>query len=334
MARDVLSGAMSAADAYAAVETAATQEGQRFYLDQKAADRKASLEYLTALTRAWEAAPGADADAMRKQARYVVAARKEIRKAVSRLQDVRGEQPRAVAQRELGIDLPTAEAVADAMKRLDLLDASFDAFEADLDVPGRAAEWDGKNPVGVVGSFFQAREEVKEMKAGTEASEAAGRMARKRGRREEQQAQPADEQKPAPDKLEDAGREIKAHKDRYSDRITEPLKAEMPEDFSKVTASKYFPEPDWEKLANDGVSQDVIVAVALIRNLLPDKPRGRKASYFGKEWLNAMKMYRRSTAELLEGSLKPEEFLRRWPSRARSGNVRWICSESWVIRIA
>lgn len=308
VARDVLSGAMSAADAYAAVETAATQEGQRFYLDQKAADRKASLEYLTALTRAWEAAPGADADAMRKQARYVVAARKEIRKAVSRLQDVRGEQPRAVAQRELGIDLPTAEAVADAMKRLDLLDASFDAFEADLDVPGRAAEWDGKNPVGVVGSFFQAREEVKEMKAGTEASEAAGRMARKRGRREEQQAQPADEQKPAPDKLEDAGREIKAHKDRYSDRITEPLKAEMPEDFSKVTASKYFPEPDWEKLANDGVSQDVIVAVALIRNLLPDKPRGRKASYFGKEWLNAMKMYRRSTAELLEGSLKPEEF--------------------------
>ena len=308
VARDVLSGAVSAADAYAAVETAATQEGQRFYLDQKAADRKASLEYLTALTRAWEAAPGADADALRKQARYVVAARKEIRKAVSRLQDVRGEQPRAVAQRELGINLPTAEAVADAIKRLDLLDASFDAFEADLDVPGRAAEWDGKSPVGVVGSFFQAREEVKEMKAGTEASEAAGRMARKRGRREEQQAQPADEQKPAPDKLEDAGREIKAHKDRYSDRITEPLKAEMPEDFSKVTASKYFPEPDWEKLANDGVSQDVIVAVALIRNLLPDKPRGRKASYFGKEWLNAMKMYRRSTAELLEGSLKPEEF--------------------------
>ena len=308
VARDVLSGAVSAADAYAAVETAATQEGQRFYLDQKAADRKASLEYLTALTRAWEAAPGADADALRKQARYVVAARKEIRKAVSRLQDVRGEQPRAVAQRELGIDLPTAKAVADAITRLDLLDASFDAFEADLDVPGRAAEWDEKSPVGVVGSFFQAREEVKEMKAGTEASEAAGRMARKRGRREEQQAQPADEQKPAPDKLEDAGREIKAHKDRYSDRITEPLKAEMPEDFSKVTASKYFPEPDWEKLANDGVSQDVIVAVALIRNLLPDKPRGRKASYFGKEWLNAMKMYRRSTAELLEGSLKPEEF--------------------------
>lgn len=306
--RDVLSGAVSAADAYAAAETASTQEGQRFYLDQKAADRKASLEYLTALTRAWEAAPGADADALRKQARYVVAARKEIRKAVSRLQDVRGEQPRAVAQRELGIDLPTAKAVADAITRLDLLDASFDAFEADLDVPGRAAEWDEKSPVGVVGSFFQAREEVKEMKAGTEASEAAGRMARKRGRREEQQAQPADEQKPAPDKLEDAGREIKAHKDRYSDRITEPLKAEMPEDFSKVTASKYFPEPDWEKLANDGVSQDVIVAVALIRNLLPDKPRGRKASYFGKEWLNAMKMYRRSTAELLEGSLKPEEF--------------------------
>lgn len=306
--RDVLSGAVSAADAYAAVETASTQEGQRFYLDQKAADRKASLEYLTALTRAREAAPGTDADMLRRQARYVVAARKEIRKAVARLQDVRGEKPRVVAQRELGIDLPTAEAVADAMKRLGLLDASFDAFEADLDVPGRAAEWDGKSPTGVVGSFFQAREEVKEMKAGTEASEAAGRMARKRGRREEQQAQPADEQKPAPDKLEDAGREIRAHKDRYSDRITEPLKAEMPEDFSKVTASRYFPEPDWEKLVNDGVSQDVIVAVALIRNLLPDKPRGRKASYLGKEWLNAMKMYRRSTAELLEGSLKPEEF--------------------------
>lgn len=559
LVQDVLSGAVSAADAYAAVETAATQEGQRFFLNQKAADKKASLEYLTALTRAYEAAPGTDAETLRKQARYTVAARKEIRKAVSRLRDVRGEKPRAVAQRELGIDLPTAEAVTDAIKRLGLLDASFDAFEADLDIPVRAAEWGGKSPTGVVGSFFQAREEVQEMKAGTEASEAAGRAARERSRREErddalmkrarklelpaakrwmkpravpltgaqaqeaivkaldlftsrythilplrmvlhevregrewyvaadgyrlsvvsrmapadavegtrellgqaglssdlaekypdwrkvvplrdapgtrvdlvdlarfsflenarieqdeggmptfrtregwrvgllnhgtiavlnpeffasflkqvkklnrelgmltqaevtcpadpsravrfdlaagewtltsvmmpgrgmeerllpediilnaygeqtitreeQQAQPADEQKPAPDKLEDAGREIKAHKDRYSDRITEPLKAEMPEDFSKVTVSKYFPEPDWEQLANDGVSQDVIVAVALIRNLLPDKPRGRKASYFGKEWLNAMKMYRRSTAGLLEGSLKPEEF--------------------------
>ena len=671
LVQDVLSGAVSAADAYAAVETAATQEGQRFLLDQKSADKKASLEYLTALTRAYEAAPGTDVETLRKQALYTVAARKEIRKAVSRLRDVRGEKPRAVAQRELGIDLPTAEAVADAIKRLGLLDASFDAFEADLDIPVRAAEWGGKSPTGVVGSFFQAREEVQEMKAGTEASEAAGRAARERSRREErddalmkrarklelpaakrwmkpravpltgaqaqeaivkaldlftsrythilplrmvlhevregrewyvaadgyrlsvvsrmapadavegtrellgqaglssdlaekypdwrkvvplrdapgtrvdlvdlarfsflenarieqdeggmptfrtregwrvgllnhgtiavlnpeffasflkqvkklnrelgmltqaevtcpadpsravrfdlaagewtltsvvmpgrgmeerllpediilnaygeqavtreaqqdareeQQAQPDDEQKrekwadwfaksldqqrgawhrqmvdaimdkevgylasiiaqppgqndkskklfaaitgiklprtakgileklrewnpegyaamkearaqkageasrppaeetdgkTAPDKLEDAGREIKAHKDRYSDRITEPLKAEMPEDFSKVTVSKYFPEPDWEQLANDGVSQDVIVAVALIRNLLPDKPRGRKASYFGKEWLNAMKMYRRSTAGLLEGSLKPEEF--------------------------
>ena len=567
LVQDVLSGAVPAADAYAAVETAATQEGQRFFLNQKSADKKASLEYLTALMRAYEAASGADAGTLQHQARYTVAARKEIRKAVSRLRDVRGEKPRAVAQRELGISLPTAEAVADAITRLGLLDASFDAFEADLDIPGRAAEWDGKSPVRVVSDFMQSREEVKGMKAGTKAAEAAGRAARERSRqeeqdaalmkqarklelpaakkwmkprsvpltgaqaqeavvkaldlftanlttklplkmvlheikdgrewyvatdgrrltavsrmapadavegtrellgkaglssdlaekypewrqvvplrdapgtrsdlvdlsrfnfledarnrkdefnkptfrtrdggwriglinhgkiavlnpeyvasllkqvkklnrelgmptqaeitcpadpyhavrfdisggdwtftsvlmtvrdpkenlllediilnaygeqavtreaqqdaREEQQAQPTDEQKPAPDKLEDAGREIKAHKDRYSDRITEPLKAEMPEDFSKVTVSKYFPEPDWEQLVNDGVSQDVIVAVALIRNLLPDKPRGRKASYFGKEWLNAMKMYRRSTAGLLEGSLKPEEF--------------------------
>ena len=296
LVQDVLSGAVPAADAYAAVETAATQDGQRFYLEQKAADKKASLEYLTAMTRAYEAASGADTGTLQHQARYTVAARKEIRKAVSRLRDVRGEKPRAVAQRELGISLPTAEAVADAITRLGLLDASFDAFEADLDIPGRAAEWDGKSPVRVVSDFMQVREEVKQMKAGTKAAEAAGRAARERSRQ------------PAPDKLEDAGREIKAHKDRYSDRITEPLKAEMPEDFSKVTVSKYFPEPDWEQLVNDGVSQDVIVAVALIRNLLPDKPRGRKASYFGKEWLNAMKMYRRSTAELLEGSLKPEEF--------------------------
>lgn len=574
LVQDVLSGAVPAADAYAAVETAATQDGQRFFVNQKAADKKASLEYLTAMTRAYEAASGADTGTLQHQARYTVAARKDIRKAVSRLRDVRGEKPRAVAQRELGISLPTAEAVADAITRLGLLDASFNAFEADLDIPGRAAEWDGKAPVHVVADFMQSREEVKGMKAGTKAAEAAGRAARERSRqeeqdaalmkqarklelpaakkwmkprsvpltgaqaqeavvkaldlftanlttklplkmvlheikdgrewyvatdgrrltavsriapadavegtrellgkaglssdlaekypewrqvvplrdapgtrsdlvdlsrfnfledarnrkdefnkptfrtrdggwriglvnhgkiavlnpeyvasllkqvkklnrelgmptqaeitcpadpyhavrfdisggdwtftsvlmtvrdpkenlllediilnaygeqavtreaqqdareaqqdaREEQQAQPTDEQKPAPDKLEDAGREIKAHKDRYSDRITEPLKAEMPEDFSKVTVSKYFPEPDWEQLVNDGVSQDVIVAVALIRNLLPDKPRGRKASYFGKEWLNAMKMYRRSTAELLEGSLKPEEF--------------------------
>lgn len=569
LVEDVLSGTVSAADAYAAVETAATQDGQRFFINQKAADRKASLEYLTALTRAWEATPGADAGTLQHQARYTVAARKEIRKAVSRLRDVRGEKPRAVAQRELGIDLPTAEAVADAITRLGLLDASFDAFESDLDIPGHAAEWDGKSPVRVVADFMQAREEVKEMKAGTEAAEAASRTAQERARneekdealmerarklelpaakrwmkpravplagaqaqeaivkalellllkdgaryvlngilhevrdgrecfvgtdgksiaivsriappevvegtrellgkanlpatmaagypdwrqvvpaagapgtrtdmvdlarfnflegaksgkdefgkatfrtqdgqriglahhgkvsilnpnyisillkqakmlhrelgmpalaevtcppvpynpvrfdvtfgdwtftsctmpiqnddttlqtgdiilnayeeqastretqqdtREEQKRQPSRpkaEQTEAPAKLDDAGREIKAHKSRYRDRITEPLKAEMPEDFSKVTVGKYFPEPDWQQLVNDGVSQDVIVAVALIRNLLPDKPRGRKVFLYGQKWLEAMKMYRSSTAELLEGSLKPEEF--------------------------
>lgn len=300
LVQDVLSGSVSAADAYVAVETAATQDGQRFFLKQKAAGKKASLEYLTALTRAYEAAPGADAGTLQHQARYTVAAREEIRKAISRLQDVRGEKPRAVAQRELGISLPTAEAVADAITRLELLDASFDAFESDLDIPGRAAEWDGKSGTGVVSDSLQSREEVKEMKAGTKAAEAASRTAQERVRKEEQTEAPA--------KLDDAGREIKAHKSRYRDRITEPLKAEMPEDFSKVTVGKYFPEPNWEQLVNDGVSQDVIVAVALIRNLLPEKPRGRKVFWYGQKWLEAMKMYRRSTAELLEGSLRPEDF--------------------------
>lgn len=186
LVQDVLSGAVPAADAYAAVETAATQDGQRFFVNQKAADKKASLEYLTAMTRAYEAASGADTGTLQHQARYTVAARKDIRKVIARLQDVRGEKPRAVAQRELGIELPTSEAVADAIKRLALLDASFDAFEADLDIPGRAAEWDGKAPVHVVADFMEAREEVKQMKAGTKAAEAAGRAARERARQEEQ----------------------------------------------------------------------------------------------------------------------------------------------------
>ena len=80
LVQDVLSGAVPAADAYAAVETAATQDGQRFFVNQKAADKKASLEYLTAMTRAYEAASGADTGTLQHQARYTVAARKDIRK--------------------------------------------------------------------------------------------------------------------------------------------------------------------------------------------------------------------------------------------------------------
>ena len=78
LVQDVLSGAVPAADAYAAVETAATQDGQRFFVNQKAADKKASLEYLTAMTRAYEAASGADTGTLQHQARYTVAARKDI----------------------------------------------------------------------------------------------------------------------------------------------------------------------------------------------------------------------------------------------------------------
>lgn len=564
LVQDVLSGSVSAADAYAAVETAATPEGQRFFLDQKAADKKASLEYLTALTRAWEAAPGTDTETLQHQARYTVAARKEIRKAVSRLRDVRGEKPRAVAQRELGIDLPTAEAVADAITRLGLLDASFDAFESDLDIPGRAAEWDGKSSVRVVADFMQAREEVKQMDAAQKAAEsldkdaalleqarqyqlpeprkwmkpravplsgaqaqeavvkalelfaskdstqpalnmvlhevkdgrewyvatdgrrlaAVSRIAsdaedgtrellgkasmpsslaekypewrqvvprrnapgtradlvdlarfsfledarsgkdefgkptfrtRDGGRRiglanhgkiavlnpeyfasllkqvkklnrelgmptqaevtcpadphhavrfdlgagdwtitsvlmtvrdpeesllpediilnaygeqastreaqpdtrEEQQAQPADEQKreasrpkaegaeekTAPDKLEDDGRKMRARKDDYARSLLNPLRAELPEDFNKVTVTKYLPKPNYEKLINEGVSQDVIIALSLIRGITPPKPRGWKARHYGKQWIGALEMYRDFSANLLEGKM-------------------------------
>lgn len=584
LVQDVLSGAVPAADAYAAVETAATQDGQRFFVNQKAADKKASLEYLTAMTRAYEAASGADTGTLQHQARYTVAARKDIRKAVSRLRDVRGEKPRAVAQRELGISLPTAEAVADAITRLGLLDTSFDAFEADLDIPGRAAEWDGKAPVRVVSDFMEAREEVKQMKAGTKAAEAAGRAARERARqeeqddalmeqarkfelpaakrwmkprtvpltgaqaqeaivkaldlftaklttklslkmvlheikdgrewyvatdgrrltavsriaqadavegtrellgkaglsslaekypewrqvvpprdasgtrsdlvelarfnfledarngkneegnptfrtkdggrrvvlvnhgkiavlnpeyvasllkqvkklnrelgmptkaeitcpadpyhavrfdigagewtftsvlmtvrdpeeslqpedivlnaygeqastreaqpetREEQQAQPADEQKreasrpkaeeteqkTAPDKLEDAGRKILAHKDNYTQGYTSPLKAGLPEDTSAVTVSKYFPLPNYEKLINEGMSQDAVVALCLVRDSIPDKPRGWRArSGYMTQWMQAFQTARQLSADLLEGRIEAPEILSR-----------------------
>lgn len=557
LVQDVLSGAVSTTDAYTAVETAATQDGQRFFINQKAADRKASLEYLTALTRAWEAAPGTDAETLRKQARYTVAARKEIRKAIARLRDVRGEKPRAVAQRELGIELPTAEAVADAITRLGLLDASFDAFESDLDIPSRAAEWDGKAPVRVVADFMQARDEVQQMGAARKAAESLDKDAAlleqarkielpepkkwmkpravpltgaqaqeaivkallpivskdttrvalnrvlhevKDGRefyvatdgrrltavsriapadavegmrellgkeatssieekypewrqvvprrnapgtradlvdlarfnffedakngmdefgkptfrtrdglrialanhgkvtvlnpeyfaaflkqvkklnrelgmptqaevtcparpydpvridmgagdwtltsvimpvqdptdtlqpgdvvlnayseqadtREEQQAQPADEQqreasrpkteeKAAPDKLEDDGRKMRARKDDYARSLLNPLRAELPEDFNKVTVTKYLPKPTYEKLINEGVSQDVIIALSLIRGITPSKPRGWKARHYGKQWIGALEMYRDFSANLLEGKMTAQD---------------------------
>lgn len=560
LVQDVLSGDVSAADAYTAVETAATQDGQRFYLEQKAADKKASLEYMTALTRAYEATPGADAETLQHQARYTVAARKEIRKAIARLRDVRGEKPRAVAQRELGIELPTAEAVADAITRLGLLDTSFDAFEPDLDIPGRAVEWDGKAPVRVVADFMQARDEVQQMDTarkaaesldkdaalleqarkielpepkkwmkpravpltgaqaqeaivkallpivskdttrvalnrvlhevkdgreffvatdgrrlaaisriapadavegmrellGKEASSAieekypewrqvvprrnapgtradlvdlarfnffedakngmdefdkpafrtrdglritlvnhgkvtvlnpeyfatflkqvkklnrelgmptqaevtcparpydpvridmgagdwtltsvimpvqdptdtlqpgdivlnayreqAGTREAQQDTREEQQAQPADEQKreasrpkteekAAPDKLEDDGRKMRARKDDYARSLLNPLRAELPEDFNKVTVTKYLPKPNYEKLINEGVSQDVIIALSLIRGITPPKPRGWKARHYGKQWIGALEMYRDFSANLLEGKM-------------------------------
>lgn len=309
LVQDVLSGAASAADAYAAVETAATQDGQRFFINQKAADKKASLEYLTALTRAYEAAPGTDTGTLQHQASYTVAARKEIRKAVSRLQDVRGEKPRAVAERELGINLPTAEAVTDAITRLNLLDASFDAFESDLDIPGRAAEWDGKSPVRVVGDFMQAREEVKQMATTRKVAEA---LADEQQREASYPKTEETEEKTAADKLEDAGRKILAHKDNYTQGYTSPLKAGLPEDAAAVTVSKYFPLPNYEKLINEGMSQDAVVALCLVRDSIPDKPRGWRArSGYMTQWMQAFQLARQLSADLLEGRTNAQEVISR-----------------------
>ncbi|MDJ6367155.1 LPD5 domain-containing protein [Salmonella enterica] len=80
------------------------------------------------------------------------------------------------------------------------------------------------------------------------------------------------------------------------------------EDYRTQPFSKLFPKPDYEKMAAEGTDNKTLAMLALLRNMIPAKPR---ASHRLNRWAKQVEEVRDTAGQLLDGSLPADKFIDR-----------------------
>lgn len=80
------------------------------------------------------------------------------------------------------------------------------------------------------------------------------------------------------------------------------------EDYRTQPLSKLFPKPDYEKMAAEGTDNKTLAMLALLRNMIPAKPR---VSHRLNRWAKQVEEVRDTAGKLLDGSLPADKFIDR-----------------------
>ncbi|MBZ0218030.1 MAG: hypothetical protein K8F25_15850, partial [Fimbriimonadaceae bacterium] len=124
------------------------------------------------------------------------------------------------------------------------------------------------------------------------------------------QTEPLKETKPTArlpeNKITDFGEKIEgARKDAVRD-IVQSLTDDV--DIASEPLSKTFPQPDYEKLSEAGVDRKALALVAVMRDVIPMKP---KKAYKLKSWVESVKQLRDFSSDLLEGILTADAIIKK-----------------------
>lgn len=80
------------------------------------------------------------------------------------------------------------------------------------------------------------------------------------------------------------------------------------EDYHTQPLSRLFPEPDYEKMATEGTDNRTLAMLALLRNMIPAKPR---VPHRLNRWAKQVDDVRDTAGQLLDGSLPADKFIDR-----------------------
>ncbi|HGA5700446.1 TPA: LPD38 domain-containing protein [Salmonella enterica subsp. enterica serovar Birkenhead] len=120
------------------------------------------------------------------------------------------------------------------------------------------------------------------------------------------------------EKIDDFGEVIQgaAKHRRAHEVLTEDLNTDLtPEDYRTQPFSKLFPKPDYEKMAAEGTDNKTLAMLALLRDMIPAKPRSNhKLGYWAAQVADA----RDTAGQLLDGSLPADKFIARIRQEAGS----------------
>ncbi|MDJ7441713.1 LPD5 domain-containing protein [Salmonella enterica] len=111
------------------------------------------------------------------------------------------------------------------------------------------------------------------------------------------------------EKIDDFGEVIHGAAKHRRAALAEDLNTDKTaEDYKTQPFSKLFPKPDYEKMAAEGTDNKTLAMLALLRNMIPAKPR---VSHRLNRWAKQVKEVRDTAGQLLDGSLPADKFIDR-----------------------
>ncbi|EFV3690053.1 hypothetical protein E3025_002486 [Salmonella enterica] len=109
------------------------------------------------------------------------------------------------------------------------------------------------------------------------------------------------------EKIDDFGEVIRGAAKHRRAALAESMKEEKTaEDYHTQPFSKLFPEPDYEKMAGEGTDNKTLAMLALLRNMIPAKPRVPDRL---NRWAKQVEEVRDTAGQLLDGSLPADKFI-------------------------
>lgn len=115
--------------------------------------------------------------------------------------------------------------------------------------------------------------------------------------------QPAAESKPA--KIEDSGEVLEGARKLYAKNYAAKLEEGAGMDAAAVPLSKSWPEPDYQRLIDEGADPWAVAMARAMRDEVPTKP---SSSWKLKGWVQKVEALRDMTAKVMSGEMTKEKF--------------------------
>lgn len=111
------------------------------------------------------------------------------------------------------------------------------------------------------------------------------------------------------EKIDDFGEVIHGAAKHRRAALAEELNTDKTaEDYHTQPFSKLFPKPDYEKMAAEGTDNKTLAMLALLRNMIPAKPR---VAHRLNRWAKQVEEVRDTAGQLLDGGLPADKFIDR-----------------------
>lgn len=111
------------------------------------------------------------------------------------------------------------------------------------------------------------------------------------------------------EKIDDFGEVIHGAAKHRRAALAEDLNTDKTaEDYHTQPFSKLFPKPDYEKMAAEGTDNKTLAMLALLRSMIPAKPR---VAHRLNRWAKQVEEVRDTAGQLLDGSLPADKFIDR-----------------------